>query len=101
MDPDTNAVVARACTDPSHPLKHATMLCLDQVATQQGGGAWRETCSSPFGDKTVPKSERQPMGITTTAKMRDALECPSAKRIKLQYLCTGYDAYCSAEPCVM
>ena len=33
-------VVAQAHTDSTHPLKHAVMVCIDNVANGQGGGAW-------------------------------------------------------------
>ena len=40
VDPDVNIVVAKAHADLSHPIRHAVMVCIDKVATGQGGGAW-------------------------------------------------------------
>ena len=95
VDPGTKEVVAAGSTDPSHPLKHATMVCLDQLALVQGGGAWGKGQGSPHpppGEGGTPEEK----GVAT-----ERGEGPPAKRAKLQYLCTGYDAYCSAEPCLM
>ena len=96
VDPVTDTVIAQACMDNSHPLKHPTMLCLDKVATLQGGGAWNKTGNTCGGD-TVSKSERQ----LNKEAVKGHSECPPLKRAKLQYLCIGYDAYCTVEPCVM
>ena len=85
VDPVTKEVITGASRDYSHPLKHAVMLCLDQLASGQGGGAWY---------KTTPTANR----VEPTA---DKLEGPPTKRSKLQYLCTGYDAFCASEPCIM
>ena len=43
MEPVTNTVIAKAydMRAGSHPLHHATMLCIDLVAKSQGGGMWK------------------------------------------------------------
>lgn len=97
VDPEVNEVIGQAHTDSSHPLKHATMLCLDQVASAQGGGAWNK---KP-GEQTALRTEKPLKGELVDVVEKDELKCPSAKHIKCQYLCTGYDAYCTTEPCVM
>ena len=97
-------MIAQACTDTSHPLKHATMVCLDRVALLQGAGAWHETGSAKYSSATVVKSESQLKGhgdVNRCKDNEDTSHGPSAKRVKIQYLCTGYDAYCTTEPCIM
>jgi tRNA-specific adenosine deaminase 3 len=96
VDPATKDVITRATTDSSHPLKHAAMLCLDQLASLQGGGAWNKTPSSTQSGETVQRLG----GLKYVPSQRDR-DCPPAKRIKVQYLCTGYDAYSTSEPCIM
>ena len=39
VDPITRRVVAQAHTDIDHLTRHAVMVCIDQVARDQGGGA--------------------------------------------------------------
>ena len=117
VDPNTKEVMAQASRDTSHPLKHAVMLCLDNLARVQGGGAWRlsnaepkplsgegerkeETPLSGEGGRkedTPLSGPEEDKGVTTE---RGEM-CPPAKRARLQYLATGYDAYCSVEPCLM
>lgn len=40
VDPVVKRVIAQASTDNGHPTRHAVMVCIDQVAMAQGGGAW-------------------------------------------------------------
>lgn len=86
MDPGTKLMITQGHTDPSHPLKHATLLCLDQLASIQGGGAWNQPSQANSEDRDSGMGSKCP---------------PPVKRAKMQYLCTGYDAYCSVEPCIM
>ena len=79
-DPASNTLIARAHPSQlTHPLKHAVMVCIDHVAVSQGGGAWENT--TPLESESEPESKK-------------------AKKPK-QYLCTGYDAYITMEPCTM
>jgi len=98
VDSATKSIIAKAITDPSHPLKHSIMLAIDNVAAEQGGGAWNNKAASLLqGNKFI-------MGDTIGSEApRDCLQAPPAKRPKKssQYLCTSYDVYTVNEPCVM
>ncbi|CAN7937850.1 unnamed protein product, partial [Ixodes hexagonus] len=80
VNPSTARVLLVAVGDGDHPLKHATMVAIDLVARQQGGGAW------PV-----------PSGCEMYNVTQHDLEVDK----KVPYLCTGYDFYMSHEPCTM
>ncbi len=84
-------IVGRGLSDSTHPLKHAVMVAIDNVAVEQGGGVWNQEKASLLQDK-----------LTSEYDFKD-VELPAAKRLKKssQYLCTGYDLYTVKEPCVM
>ncbi|XP_033125919.1 probable inactive tRNA-specific adenosine deaminase-like protein 3 [Anneissia japonica] len=89
VDPKSNEVVASASDHRhGHPLHHAVMVCIDEVAHGQGTGAFQKYSKhlnytiGPGSDAKQPKDQ-------------------SEDSIKENYLCTGLDLYCTREPCVM
>ena len=83
MNNKTN--IAKVMTKSSrskHPLQHATMVAIDLVAHQHGGGAWvhDEQNLSKFTKTAVP---------------------PSDNKDDIEYICTNCDVYLSHEPCMM
>jgi tRNA-specific adenosine deaminase 3 len=76
-----------------HPLQHAALECIDQVGRKIVAGELTTTLASNESDKADSNES-------------DNIE-PCAKRPKLEslksalpYLCTGYDAYMTHEPCI-
>ncbi|KAL4238225.1 adenosine deaminase [Mactra antiquata] len=85
VDPVTNRVIAK-CYDKrsgTHPLQHATMVCVDLVAKSQGAGMWNYTTDDKFYNCEMKEDEIN----------NDSKSGP--------YLCTGYHLYITQEPCVM
>lgn len=124
VDPATSQVVATGQTASSHPLQHAVMVCIDNVATLQGGGAWGgkgtrresllQTPVTSFGDTESGNRVESGISETTspwssvgeassTCEPSNETTLPPAKRPKedSQYLCTNYDLYTTVEPCIM
>ncbi|CAH4039079.1 probable inactive tRNA-specific adenosine deaminase-like protein 3 [Pieris brassicae] len=98
VDPAISSVVAigednRKC----HPMQHAAMLAIDNVARTQNGGAWQ----SQMDDDTF-------IDVKLVAFLKDLNVKFGHRRFKSKqeedtgpYLCTGYDVYMMKEPCVM
>lgn len=106
-DMSIGSVVAASFCNGSHPVKHSTMIAIDNVAKTQNGGAWGTTNQN---DKRVCIS-----GIDTNLKdylsMKFHVSFGARAYVKKEdsdsntedgpYLCTGYEAYILREPCIM
>ena len=76
-------VIALGHTEPDHPLKHAVMESINNVACAQNRGS--QLLSSDLQQSPIDDS---------------ISSCP--KKAKLQeYLCVGYDIFTTVEPCIM
>lgn len=83
VDASGNVIATSHDRRKSHPLKHAVMLAVDMVAHAQGGGSWEINDTS---DLSISKDSLVPTEASTTS---------------IRYLCTGFTAYLTREPCVM
>lgn len=107
VDPDHRSVVAVAFDNRTeHPLQHAAMLAIDNVAKTQNGGAWstnseNSTLSGIKMDllmhlKSVYRDVN--FGAKKFVSKRDITNGESCEG---PYLCTGYYVYLLREPCIM
>ncbi|GIY36755.1 probable inactive tRNA-specific adenosine deaminase-like protein 3 [Caerostris extrusa] len=97
VDPATSKVIAAAHDQrDSHPIQHAVMVAVDLVARSQGGGSW-DIKSKHAHHKPFSKEEMD----SKIDKIKKLNPDKDAKKMCLPYLCTGYDAYISREPCIM
>ncbi|XP_072900775.1 probable inactive tRNA-specific adenosine deaminase-like protein 3 [Hemitrygon akajei] len=98
---DRIIAVGHDCRNGPNPLLHAVMVCIDQVAHAQGGGAFNHdkylkcyfTSAEPIGDDAVNTAKPVLLSDDHIPKGTVADGLP--------YICTGYDLYVTREPCVM
>ncbi|XP_063391572.1 probable inactive tRNA-specific adenosine deaminase-like protein 3 [Cydia fagiglandana] len=98
VDPTFNSIVAASFDHRlEHPVQHAAMLAIDNVAKSQNGGAWGES-----------KAEIRLRGIDENLLEFLRKKFPSAAfgvkpafNDRGPYLCTGYYVYLIREPCLM
>jgi len=89
-----------------HPLRHAAMCAVQRVAAlhreRDGVG---DAAAGPPGKRKLPST-----AVEHAARRPDLAEEPATADVGaesvpegkgLQYLCTGYDAFLSCEPCAM
>lgn len=108
VDPSIQSVVAVAFDNrQDHPIQHATMVAIDNVAKTQNGGAWTTSHTnfqtSGFDEDILlylkDKYRHTRFGskkFLTKEEIGD-----SSKLSQNPYLCTGYYIYLLREPCVM
>lgn len=97
-DPVRRVVVALGVDERyNHPLKHAVMVVLDNVAgTQRDNGREENQQDPSLSQKSENADEKQP------EEARETIEkAPQPVRDELPYLCTSWDVYLSREPCPM
>lgn len=112
VDPLTNSVVAASFCNNCHPIQHAAMLAIDNVAKTQNGGAWGVMNQTFEGDCTLSGIDPEllqhlkkqfPMtkfGARTYVSKRDTQSSSDGEK-EGPYLCTGYYVYMLKEPCIM
>ncbi|XP_051879542.1 probable inactive tRNA-specific adenosine deaminase-like protein 3 [Pristis pectinata] len=104
VNPASDRIIAvgHDCRNGPNPLLHAVMVCIDQVAYGQGGGAFNHDkypqcyfrSAEPFlGDDVV--STAKPLLLSDDHILKGTVTN------RLPYICTGYDLYVTREPCVM
>ena len=76
----SNKVILTSTGDKKHPIRHAVMNAIDQLANARGGGAWRNNSPTILGsyktDSNIPEASAG-------------------------YLLNSFDVYVKYEPCIM
>lgn len=97
VDPKIDSIVATGFDKRlDNPCQHAVMIAVDNVALTQNGGAWQRNLVTDL--KVLNLQERFAVKFGASRfKEKDEIESPNDG----PYLCTGYTAYVTHEPCVM
>ncbi|XP_076464011.1 putative inactive tRNA-specific adenosine deaminase-like protein 3 [Babylonia areolata] len=92
VDPAQNVIIAKGHSLTAHNcLLHAAMVGVDLVAKTQGSGMWN------ISDEDMYFLPSNDLAATTPSETADV----KSKEKTGPYLCTGYHAYITAEPCPM
>jgi tRNA-specific adenosine deaminase 3 len=101
VDPTNNRVIAEAADTrkaDKHPLHHAVMNCIDNVARAEQDRRLQHKRKVDVLD-----SPRDSPNTSETDSPIDTVHTPSIDETveKIAYLCTAYDIYVTHEPCTM
>ncbi|KAJ0170179.1 hypothetical protein K1T71_014107 [Dendrolimus kikuchii] len=107
VDPPRRSIVAIGLDNrQGHPLQHAAMLAIDNVAKTQNGGAWdadgaKNILSGINLDLMMHLKERYRQVMFGAKQYLEKNEIREGSKSDSPYLCTGYDVYLLREPCLM